>query len=547
MFYSYVSTRADYDPAKLFLVCPPAADAADERAAAAFAESSGWQALAEWEGGILLIPLAPNGWQAEYSNLPARLYDSQRNSFSTRNGRSLFARGGKLWCWETMIYIVGYGDGAVFAGNCVAAHPNRFAAAALVNGVPDDYSHAEEATDHWMVAKVSEDYHKQKKEIASCIWMLETSLDKTRQAVNYFGAAAEIDCKEGTVLCGIPVQRWYNRRYPAQQVLVSEQLSLSGLVLANAIYKGLFEKIIRWKDGPDGTLRYHPTRTEYYGNGEYQIGTVCVNMLDYPYGVRLPKGMTTEEAVGLPLVYSVHGRGEPAWMFCAKNGWDTLQDETRAFVLAVPDSPGNIWNLDRDAEAFAAMTEKICADYQLDRARVYLTGFSNGGSITREVGTARPELFAAISPWNGPVLPGGGLMADTAIRPELQEQGYAMPYWVCVGDSDGATSGRSMEEQLTPMLQANKCISQQNTAEDGGWHPDIVYTGENYYTVESGYTEGERLFTRIYTTADGTPRVGYTVVKNMPHGAIPDESRAAWEFLRHFSRPQGSKEVVYQP
>lgn len=142
MFYSYVSTRADYDPAKLFLVCPPAADAADERAAAAFAESSGWQALAEWEGGILLIPLAPNGWQAEDSNLPARLYDSQRNSFSTRNGRSLFARGGKLWCWETMIYIVGYGDGAVFAGNCVAAHPNRFAAAALVNGVPDDYSHA---------------------------------------------------------------------------------------------------------------------------------------------------------------------------------------------------------------------------------------------------------------------------------------------------------------------------------------------------------------------------------------------------------------------
>lgn len=107
MFYSYVSTRADYDPAKLFLVCPPAADAADERAAAAFAESSGWQALAEWEGGILLIPLAPNGWQAEDSNLPARLYDSQRNSFSTRNGRSLFARGWEavvlgnddLYCW----------------------------------------------------------------------------------------------------------------------------------------------------------------------------------------------------------------------------------------------------------------------------------------------------------------------------------------------------------------------------------------------------------------------------------------------------------------
>ena len=71
MVYSYVSTRADYDPAKLFLVCPPAENATDEKSAAAFAESSGWQALAEWEGGILLIPVVPNGWQAENTDLPA--------------------------------------------------------------------------------------------------------------------------------------------------------------------------------------------------------------------------------------------------------------------------------------------------------------------------------------------------------------------------------------------------------------------------------------------------------------------------------------------
>lgn len=29
---------------------------------------------------------------------------------------------------------------------------------------------------------------------------------------------------------------------------------------------------------------------------------------------------------------------------------------------------------------------------------------------------------------------------------------------------------------------------------------------------------------------------GYTVMKDMPHGFIWDQSRAAWEFLRHFSR-----------
>ena len=546
MVYSYVSTRADYDPAKLFLVCPPAENATDEKSAAAFAESSGWQALAEWEGGILLIPIVPNGWQAENTDLPARLYYSLRNSFAARNGRSLFGRGGKLWCWETMIYIIGYGDGAVFAGNCVAAYPNRFAAAALVNGVPDDYTHVDEPSDHWMVAKVSTDYCLLKKDIASCVWLLETSYVKAQQAVEYFAAAAGADREESTELCGIKAQRRYNTQCPAQQVLMSEYLPLTGLALANAIYKGLLERVIRWKDGPDGTLRYHPTRTEYYGSGEYRIDSVCVNTLDYPYGVRLPAGMTKAEAAGLPLVYSVHGRGEPAWMFCAKNGWDTLQDETRAFVLAVPDSPGNIWNLHRDAEAFAAMTEKICADYRLDRTRVYLTGFSNGGSITREVGTTHPERFAGISPWNGPVLPGNGLMADTAISPALSDSGCELPYWVCAGDSDGATSGVCMKEQLEPVLKANGCTAPESE-EEGGFRPDAVRDGQNYYTQEKGYQSGDRFYTRLYTAADGMPRVGYTVMKNMPHGAIPDESRAAWDFLRHFSRPQGSKTVVYTP
>lgn len=79
-----------------------------------------------------MIPVVPDGWKAETVDLPAKLYDSLRNSFATRNGRSLFARGGKLWCWETMVYLVGYEDGAVFAGSCAVAHPNRFAAVALV-------------------------------------------------------------------------------------------------------------------------------------------------------------------------------------------------------------------------------------------------------------------------------------------------------------------------------------------------------------------------------------------------------------------------------
>ena len=77
--------------------------------------------------------------------------------------------------------------------------------------------------------------------------------------------------------------------------------------------------------------------------------------------------------------------------------------------------------------------------------------------------------------------------------------------------------------------------------------PDEIRTGKNYYTASQGYAQGDRFRTMVYHGPDGMPRVAYTVMKNMPHGAIREQSRAAWEFLRHFRRPEGSGRVEYLP
>ena len=80
----------------------------------------------------------------------------------------------------------------------------------------------------------------------------------------------------------------------------------------------------------------------------------------------------------------------------------------------------------------------------------------------------------------------------------------------------------------------NHCASEQ---------ADEIRTGENYYTPERGYKSGDHFHTEIYYGLDGVERVGYTVMKNMPHGAIPEQSRAAWEFLKKFYRPEGSRKI----
>lgn len=57
-FYMYVSTRACYDPAKTIFVFAPGEEAGELALAERFAVRSGWQALAEYDGAVLILPLA---------------------------------------------------------------------------------------------------------------------------------------------------------------------------------------------------------------------------------------------------------------------------------------------------------------------------------------------------------------------------------------------------------------------------------------------------------------------------------------------------------
>lgn len=543
--YTYVSTRAAYDPAKTIFVCPPSDQAVTMEMAGRFAQSSGWQALAEYDGAVLVIPVAPEGWQAETTDLPGRLFDQMRGGFSSRCGNSLFGREGKIWCWETLIYLVGYGDGADFAGDCAVAEPNRFASVALIGGAPRNYDAGNRASSHWLVKNVSSGYAVTNNQIPSSVWLLDAPANAEEAAVNYFASIGPARQQETVFLEGIRTRRWYGDSDAAGQVLVSHGAFSYDICLAQAILNGLFDTTIRWKNGPDGTLAHHPGRVGYYTGGRFEVDSVWVGALQYAYGVHLPAGMTKNEVEGLPLVFSVHGRGEPAWLFATKNGWDSLADETREFVLVVPDSPGNIWQLERDGKAFAAMIDKICVDYALDRSRVYLTGFSNGAAITREVGTSWPQLFAGLSPWNGPVRV-TGVIQHHAVMPSFLPSGFEMPYWVCVGDNDPA-AGTAVDEELEAMLAANGCAQRPADGDEcTRFAPDEIRTGDNWYTEEKGYRQGDRFTTRVYHAADGSPRVGYTVMRDMPHGAIKEQSRACWRFLRGFSRPDGAKRVVWK-
>ncbi len=529
--YTYISSRAGFDPVRTIYLIVPSSHAGSAGAAERFAESSGWKRLAEEDGAVLVAPLTDKGWAEEDPAAIAALYARTRGGFPAPDGRGLFGRDGMLWCWETLVDIVGYQDGGVYAGKALAASPGLFAAAALIGGAPEAYDPGDGPSGHYMLPQVSPDYRLKNRDIPVCLWVLGAGPEAEAAALERFfpaGAGPDPD----RVRFGGADSRVYVGA--AGQLRLSSGQAGPDPDTARTVFQSLFAPVIRWKTGPDGTLAPLLGREALSGSGRFLRERFSFQGRDYSAWLHLPAGRETSS--GLPLVLSLHGRGEPAWMFAQKNGWPELADETGAFAVAVPDSPENIWFLDRDGDALAALTEHLAGRYGFDRERIYLTGFSNGAMMTRQAGTSFPGLFAGLAPSNGPAsdaLPGAESWPRALER--LEEEGWQMPYFAYAGDRDPAAPPER-EELLERMLRLNGCA--------GRACPDAVYTCDNVYTPQQGYREGARQRTEVWLDGEGLPRAAMTVMADMPHGAIPDESRSAWMFLARYRRPAGSRTVV---
>ncbi len=510
--FTHVSSKAGCDPVRLIFLCVPSGDCSTREDAMRFASRSGWLGAVEEAGSALVAPSCPGSWEEAPRDLLHSLYAEARGSLKVACGRGIPGKNDVSWLWETLICVVGYGDGATFALDYAAAHPGFSAATVAADGVLGDAEPLDRPSEHWFVPQPSEAYEAPaNKDVPVAVWLAGAAGrdDRTREAFCHRGAP------EGLV-----------------RVDASESWREPGF--AERALSGFLSSAVRWKSSPDGTLVCHHAREEFYAGGEYAHREVRAGGISYPYALYIPRGMSAEEARGLPLVASVHGRGEPAWLFSDKNGWERLADETRGFMVALPDSPGNVWQQERDQDAMEALVADAVDAFGADPERIYLTGFSNGAVYVCQQATTRPRLFAAASPWNGPgveAVRAGGL-GEFVFADGFKEGGVELPFWICYGAADGVLC-RDHEDDLRHVLGPNGC---------SGAAP-VVLDGENRYLAGRGYVQGKRMRSRMFLDAAGVAKVGITEVQDLPHGAIPDEARAAWEFMKRFRRVGGGARV----
>jgi polyhydroxybutyrate depolymerase len=125
-----------------------------------------------------------------------------------------------------------------------------------------------------------------------------------------------------------------------------------------------------------------------------------------------------------PVVLILHGAGGTATWTLEETGWADTADR-EGFLAVLPEAaradpalpPGflqnpQVWNAgapnrlpeqpDRDDVAFLdVVLDELPRRYPVDPRRVFVTGFSNGASMTFRLGAERSERFAALAPVAG--------------------------------------------------------------------------------------------------------------------------------------------------
>src|SRR5579884_1472390 len=157
-------------------------------------------------------------------------------------------------------------------------------------------------------------------------------------------------------------------------------------------------------------------------------GMIAVSFEPNPGNLRMfihvPEGLERDA----PLVVAVHGCGQSAAGYAEDAGWRALADEL-GFALLAPEqkaannpntcfdwfNPEDIARGAGEAASIAAMIRTALERYQLDQARVFITGLSAGGAMTAVMLATYPELFAG-----GAIIAGLPFGAASNVRDALE-------------------------------------------------------------------------------------------------------------------------------
>lgn len=475
-YYLYIGKPFVVANPVVFVFAPDCTDVEE------FAKQSGWLEVSKKYGFVLVFPEPEAGkWDLTGENDTAfwdKLHGLKDIRYQPHNTRQ---------------YIAGYGTGAGMAERAVLRTPEFFAGIALID--PPELGQAflekegeRTAPEYNTYIEVLGDRPKiLTKEAEQNIMIYSSEKEKLKETVAFW----EHTGLEPSPFAGV--------RFEDKDKAEPEH-----------IFADFFNKTRRYRIAPNGRLRAasdyreNPNAKIYYKEiAGYQREWVEVLPSDY------------DPSKLYPLVMMLHGsNNDGPQMYDISRLWEVA--EQRKFIVLFPTSMRkekqyNAWNFYRhtpddngnpDPEFLTWLIAHYKENYSVDRSRIYLSGFSNGGGMANYMAMNYPEIFAAVMPYSG-------AMKNEDYFPKLREDRPYMPIWVNRGSLEYKPLTLSVIKHLQP-----------------GWEYWMKWNHvdpEKYVTIDE-----EKMTTKIF---EGTVECRYSLRKDAHHAIF---SEHYWDIYDNF-------------
>ena len=162
------------------------------------------------------------------------------------------------------------------------------------------------------------------------------------------------------------------------------------------------------------------------------------------YKIYVPKDLGAKR----PLLISCHGMNQDAAYQMGMLDIKSVAD-TAKFVTVFPEGISKSWDItgNRDIIFMLAIIDEMVEKYDIDRGRVYLSGFSMGGMFTYHAMNKIADRIAAFAPISG--YPMGGATASPNVRP--------IPIIHTHGTSDDVVTFSNVQKNLNVWIKHNGC------------------------------------------------------------------------------------------
>lgn len=250
----------------------------------------------------------------------------------------------------------------------------------------------------------------------------------------------------------------------------------------------------------------------------------------------------------VPLVFMFHGGGNHAQYFAWASGWIDIAAEENLYLVSV-DKHDRLTS----AEVVELLDLLEEEHPQIDKSRIYATGFSMGAVKCWNLALKYPELFAGLLPCDAGYMSEGeftGELEGITIEDDLEMKDVIIPIFYVAGGNSFTHEDVALDEQgnMNNVGVVLERIFAMNGVDDNYFYDAEKNVNWGLEPSETVSVEEPTFHTDLeissFPSADGTVYTELCFDVQKGHETYPQDGVNGWDFIRQFSRAEDGSVIV---